>query len=59
MTMTAKKEPKDGKTKTPTLIHLPPEVKRQLEEASRAAGVSQSVYVMQLLQAKFKRDGIT
>jgi len=58
MTMTAKKEPKEGKTKTPTLLHLPPEVKRQLEDAAEAAHVSQSVYVMQVLQAHFKRRGI-
>jgi hypothetical protein len=58
MTMTAKKDPKDGTRKTPTMLHLPPDVKRQLEAAAAAAGVSQSVYVMQVLQAHFKRRGI-
>lgn len=56
MTMTAKKDSKDGKTKTPTLIHLPQEVKRELEESAKASHVSQSVYVMQVLQAHFKRE---
>jgi len=58
MTMTAKKDLKDGTRKTPTMIHLPSEVKRQLEQAAEAAHVSQSVYVMQVLQAHFKRKGI-
>jgi predicted HicB family RNase H-like nuclease len=40
------------------MLHLPPEVKRQLEAAAAAAGVSQSVYAMQVLQAHFKRKGI-
>jgi hypothetical protein len=49
----------DAATKTPTMLHLPPEVKRQLEAAAAAAaGVSQSVYAMQVLQAHFKRKGI-
>ena len=57
MAMT-KRKPKDQETKTPTMLHLPPGVKRQLEAAAGAAGVSQSVYAMQVLQAHFKRKGI-
>jgi hypothetical protein len=58
--MTAKKEAKgvgdkQPKTKIPKLIHLPQHHARQLAEAAQAAHVSQSVYVMQLLQAHFKR----
>jgi hypothetical protein len=53
-----KKKTKDQETKTPTMLHLPPGVKRQLEAAAGAAGVSQSVYAMQVLQAHFKRKGI-
>jgi hypothetical protein len=61
--MTAKKESRDGdakepKTKIPKLIHLPHDVARQLAKAAQAANVSQSVYVMQILQAHFKRKGI-
>ena len=55
--MTKKKTQGPG-TKTPTMLHLPPGVKRQLEAAAGAAGVSQSVYAMQVLQAHFKRKGI-
>jgi predicted HicB family RNase H-like nuclease len=58
--MTQKKEPKEGiekqsKTKIVKLIRLPRDVARQLEEAAQQADVSQSVYVMQLLRAHFKR----
>jgi hypothetical protein len=59
--MTEKKEPKEGvekkpKTKIVKLIRLPQDVARQLEKAAEDANVSQSVYVMQLLQAHFKRQ---
>jgi hypothetical protein len=33
-----KKKTKDQETKTPTMLHLPPGVKRQLEAAAGAAG---------------------
>jgi hypothetical protein len=56
--MTAKKDPKDGKIKTPKMIHLPPEIAQQLEEAAEAAHISQSVYVMLALKAQFRKDGI-
>jgi hypothetical protein len=57
-TAMTKRKAKDQETKTPTMLHLPPGVKRQLEAAAGAAGVSQSVYAMQVLQAHFKRKGI-
>ena len=39
-------------------IYLPKDIVRQLEKASEAEDVSQSVYVMQVLQAHFKRREI-
>jgi predicted HicB family RNase H-like nuclease len=54
----ANNEPKDDRKKTSMPLYLPREVKRQLEQAAEAAHVSQSVYVMQVLQAHFKRRGI-
>jgi predicted HicB family RNase H-like nuclease len=35
-----------------------PETARKLKEASRADGVSQSIYVEQTLRARFKKDGV-
>jgi hypothetical protein len=53
-----KKETTNGKAKRPKLIHLPEDVANQLERAAKIEGVSQSVYVMQTLRAKFRKDGI-
>ena len=58
--MIVKKESKEGgekqaKTKIPKLIRLPQEVVEQLAEAAAGANVSESVYVMQVLQGHFKR----
>jgi hypothetical protein len=41
--------------KRPKLIHLPDEVAEQLAQAAEEAHVSQSAYVLQLLQTHFKR----
>jgi hypothetical protein len=43
----------------PKTFRLPPETARKLEKASRADGVSQSVYLDQTLKARFKKDGVT
>jgi predicted HicB family RNase H-like nuclease len=44
---------------TSSEIHLPKELTDQLVVAAKAAHVSQSVYVMQVLQAHFQAQGAT
>jgi hypothetical protein len=44
--------------KVPKTFRIPPETARRLEKASRADGVSQSVYLDQTLKARFKKDGV-
>jgi hypothetical protein len=53
-----KKEAKAKLTKDVKTIYLPHDISRQLAKAAKTAQVSQSVYVMQVLQAHFKRRGI-
>jgi hypothetical protein len=53
-----KKEAKAKLTKDVKTIYLPHDLSRQLAKAAKVANVSQSVYVMQVLQAHFKRKGI-
>ena len=50
-----KKEAKAKLTKDVKTIYLPRDITQQLEKAAKTAQVSQSVYVMQVLQAHFKR----
>ena len=54
----AKKEEKAKLTKEVKTIWLSSDVVRRLKEASKAEGMSQSIYVEQTLRARFKKDGI-
>jgi predicted DNA-binding protein len=58
MSKERKSTPSDKMNKVPKTFRVPPETARRLERASKADGVSQSVYVDQALKAKFKKDGI-
>lgn len=53
-----KKEAKAKLTKDVKTIYLPRDITRALAKAAKSAHVSQSVYVMQVLQAHFKRQGV-
>ena len=53
-----KKEAKAKLTKGVKTIYLPHPLLRQITKAAKNAHVSQSVYVMQVLQAHFKRQGV-
>jgi hypothetical protein len=53
-----KKEAKAKLTKEVKTIYLPHDISRQLAKAAKNAHVSQSVYVMQVLQAHFKRKSV-
>lgn len=51
-----KKEAKAKLTKDVKTIYLPHDLSRQLAKAAKTAHVSQSVYVMQVLQMHFKNE---
>ncbi len=54
----AKKEEKAQSTKEAKTIWLSSDVVRRLKKASKAEGMSQSIYVEQTLRARFKQEGI-
>jgi hypothetical protein len=54
-----KKQPRATKAgKLARTIYLSQDVVRRLGQAARAEGMSKSVYIEQMLKARFKRDGI-